>query len=163
MVTNPITASRPNATGRALIAGLVLGLLVAVAYVGLHWQRWFIPASVVDLIGTTWQVVSVDGAPISNAKATMSFTGIRDGTGAISQARATLTSECGSRLFEYDWDSSDNSIEFWHISTDPKPCPRDAAADLQRVVMALPLSDHWGVDSSQAIHFDGASTIGLRR
>lgn len=165
VVTDPAQGKRPNPVRRTIVAGLILGALVAVVYVGFNWQRWLMPARVVILNGTTWQLVSVDGTPVANAKATMSFSGIRatSGNGATSANRATLNSECGSRTFGYDWDSDDIGIEFWPLSTDAKRCPDGAAHDEQRVVTALPLTDHWGVDTDASIHLKGVSTIELRR
>ena len=163
MVTVPRHQSRASRTKPAITIGVVVVLLLIVAYVGLSWQRWLMPAGVVSLTGTTWQVASVDGTPVSDAKATVSFTGKTDGTGAVSETRAALTSACGSRLFGYDWDSSDSSIEFWPISAAPRPCLGEAAAHEQMVATALPLVDHWAVDSTHTIQLNGSSTIVLRR
>ena len=136
--------------GRLLLAA---GMVALAVFIVLNLMRWFMPARVVSLRETVWNVESVAESRVEDLAATFSF-------GAEA---AILDSECSRRTFGWDIDGDDVGIGFWLISTDARTCPPTAAAHEESIVNALLGVDHWSIENRDVIELKGEATIRMKR
>ena len=136
--------------GRLLLA---TGMVALALFIVLNLMQWFMPARVVSLRETVWNVESVAESSVEGIAATFAF-----GSGA-----AILSSECSRRTFGWDIDGDDVGIGFWLISTDARTCPPTAAAHEESIVNALLGVDHWSIENRDVIELKGEATIRMKR
>jgi heat shock protein HslJ len=144
------TKSTRRDVSRLLLAA---GMVALVVFIVFNLLRWFLPARVVSLRETVWNVESVAGSRVEGLAATFAF-----GVGA-----AILDSECSRRTFGWDIDGDDVGIGFWLMSTDARTCSPTAAALEQSIVTALVGVNHWGIENSDLIELKGEATIRMKR
>lgn len=150
-----VNAAPRQATLRRALRRVLLpiGLLAVALILVLNLPRWLMPARVVPLTGTEWNVESIGGVGTSHLNARITFA--RDA--------AYLDSTCGRRTFGWSHDTDGTDLGFWTVSTQPLGCTDQEGADEEKLAAALPLTTHWYVETEDVVELRGEMTIRLRR
>ena len=161
-VSPPATPSRKGRRLRWLLLPIAL---VGVAYLGLNFLRFAMPARMVGgLIDTTWQIESLDRDRLDDLAVTLTFAeGDVAEFGDAGSSLAFLDSACGRRTFGWDLDTDGSDIGFWLLATNALACNTAAAATELTLVETLPMTSHWVVESDDVIEIKGEAVLRLVR
>jgi heat shock protein HslJ len=104
-----------------------------------------------DLSGTAWTVIEIDGRPVTGNP---SVTFLSDGV------TASIETACRSVRTEYAWDTDGSALSFGDVPPTPDGCGDEASGQDRQVTEALRAVEKWRVLDSD--HIELAGVLGLR-
>jgi heat shock protein HslJ len=107
-----------------------------------------------DLSGTEWTVVAIDGSPITG-KADVAFSD--DGL------TASIQTACRTATTEYAWDTDGAALGIGPISLAPDTCTGEEARQDGQITKVLQTVESWRVIDQHHIDLLGAHQITLAR
>ena len=113
-----------------------------------------VPARQMELSGTEWIVVAIDGNPISG-KAQLAFSD--DGL------TASIQTSCRNATSEYAWDTDGAALDIGPVALAPDTCTGEAARQDVEITKALQAVESWRVVDERHIDLLGAHEITLAR
>jgi hypothetical protein len=145
-----------RAKSLVLVGGLAIALVVAIVVLGSAYVSSLFDESAyqMDLTGTTWRVVAIDGSPVPASVAPVLTFTAND---------ITVETPCGRATSSYASDTDGSAISFETQPQADPSCEPEARRWHDALGPALGTTDEWDVTSQRAIRLIGSQTVELER